>query len=135
MWLNLYLNFLIDDDDWPVTPVTTADYIVEQGVDGIWTYRKWNSGIAECWDTHSWTVTSWGAWGNLYESNNSYVNYPTGLFSSKPIVQIVPNCDNGAVGPAGSDGLHSLKGFSDHVTHVVTTFEGWKPASGQTKRK
>ena len=38
-------------------------------------------------------------------------------------------------GPAGSDGLHSLKGFSDHGTHVVTTFEGWKPASGQTKRK
>lgn len=26
-----------------------ADYIVEQGVSGIWTYRKWNSGIAECW--------------------------------------------------------------------------------------
>ncbi len=25
------------------------DYIVEQGVSGIWTYRKWNSGIAECW--------------------------------------------------------------------------------------
>lgn len=26
-----------------------ADYIVEQGTSGIWTYRKWNSGIAECW--------------------------------------------------------------------------------------
>ena len=26
-----------------------ADYVVEQGTDGIWTYRKWNSGIAECW--------------------------------------------------------------------------------------
>lgn len=25
------------------------DYIVEQGTDGIWTYRKWSSGIAECW--------------------------------------------------------------------------------------
>ena len=25
------------------------DYIVEQGASGIWTYRKWNSGIAECW--------------------------------------------------------------------------------------
>lgn len=27
----------------------TIDYIVEQGTTGIWTYRKWNSGIAECW--------------------------------------------------------------------------------------
>lgn len=26
-----------------------ADYIVEQGISGIWTYRKWSSGIAECW--------------------------------------------------------------------------------------
>lgn len=26
-----------------------TDYVVEQGTTGIWTYRKWNSGIAECW--------------------------------------------------------------------------------------
>lgn len=26
-----------------------ADYVVEQGISGLWTYRKWNSGIAECW--------------------------------------------------------------------------------------
>lgn len=29
-----------------------TDYIVEQGTSGSWTYRKWNSGIAECWGTH-----------------------------------------------------------------------------------
>ena len=28
-----------------------GDYVVEQGTSGIWTYRKWNSGIAECWLT------------------------------------------------------------------------------------
>ena len=33
-----------------------ADYVVEQGTSGIWTYRKWNSGIAECWfQSASWT--------------------------------------------------------------------------------
>lgn len=26
-----------------------ADWIVEQGTEGIWTYRKWNSGFAEAW--------------------------------------------------------------------------------------
>lgn len=26
-----------------------ADYVVEQGTSGSWTYRKWNSGVAECW--------------------------------------------------------------------------------------
>ena len=25
------------------------DYIVEQGTSGIWTYRKWNSGLGEYW--------------------------------------------------------------------------------------
>ena len=28
---------------------TQADYVVEQGASGIWTYRKWASGKAECW--------------------------------------------------------------------------------------
>lgn len=27
----------------------TADYVVEQNTSGNWTYRKWNSGLAECW--------------------------------------------------------------------------------------
>ena len=26
-----------------------TDYVVEYGVDGIWTYQKWHSGIARCW--------------------------------------------------------------------------------------
>lgn len=30
-------------------PDSAVDYIVEQGTSGIWTYRKWNSGVAECW--------------------------------------------------------------------------------------
>jgi hypothetical protein len=29
------------------------DAIVEQGTSGIWTYRKWKSGIAECWGNHT----------------------------------------------------------------------------------
>ena len=32
-----------------VLPPTNTDYVVAQGTDGIWTYRKWNSGVAECW--------------------------------------------------------------------------------------
>ena len=29
--------------------VAPVDYVSEQGTSGIWTYRKWASGIAECW--------------------------------------------------------------------------------------
>lgn len=30
-----------------------SDYVVEWGTSGIWIYRKWNSGIAECWTTEA----------------------------------------------------------------------------------
>lgn len=38
------------------------DYIVEQGTSGIWTYRKWNSGVAECWGSLSVKTAIKTAW-------------------------------------------------------------------------
>ena len=32
-----------------------ADIVIDQNTSGIWTYRKWKSGIAECWGTCSVT--------------------------------------------------------------------------------
>ena len=37
-----------------------ADYIEDQGTDGIWTYRKWHSGIGECWGKRNSTAASSG---------------------------------------------------------------------------
>lgn len=56
----------------------TADYVVEQGTSGIWTYRKWNSGIAECWGKSSGTFNITTTWGSLYISSGqyAYANYP-----------------------------------------------------------
>lgn len=34
-----------------------SDYVVEWGTSGIWTYRKWNSGIAECWSKKANSLT------------------------------------------------------------------------------
>ena len=39
-----------------------ADYVVEQGTSGVWTYRKWASGVAECWAKITQTVTPGDAW-------------------------------------------------------------------------
>ena len=39
-----------------------ADYVVAQGISGNWRYRKWNSGIAECWAKITQTVTPGNAW-------------------------------------------------------------------------
>lgn len=57
-----------------------ADYVVEHGTDGIWTYRKWASGIAECWGEQVENNGSFSAWGYLYAHDIPSVNFPSGLF-------------------------------------------------------
>ena len=55
-----------------------ADYVVEQGTSGIWTYRKWNSGIAECKGVATTTLTSTGdVWVSPYYVYSTVrPNYP-----------------------------------------------------------
>lgn len=62
-----------------------ADYVVEQGISGIWTWRKWNSGVAECWaGGFSDTFTADGSLLGGYLFRKVY-NFPVGLFASSPI--------------------------------------------------
>lgn len=65
-----------------------ADYIVEQGTSGIWTYRKWNSGIAECWGKATVTPT-WVAYpisGLYYSSPQPTVSYPFNITNALVLV-------------------------------------------------
>lgn len=68
----------------------SVGYIVEQGTSGIWSYRKWNSGLAECWTTApvNFTFTETKGWGSVYESPSTYYNYPTNLFINDPNIII-----------------------------------------------
>ena len=43
----------------------TKDYVVEQGASGLWTYRKWNNGDAECWGNISTTPSNVNATNSL----------------------------------------------------------------------
>lgn len=60
-----------------LTTSITQDYIVEQGTDGIWTYQKWNSGIAECWGTASFIINSFNSAGGIYYTYPSSSEKPT----------------------------------------------------------
>ena len=70
-----------------------ADWIVEQGSDGIWIYRKWASGLAECWGSASIEVTGASTeWGSLFESDQvpdkhsypiHFVKRPTEMVTAK----------------------------------------------------
>ena len=46
-WLENKVNYCLSE----LSQRLGVDYMVEEGTSGIWTYRKWNSGIAECWGT------------------------------------------------------------------------------------
>lgn len=50
-----------------------ADYIVSQGTSGIWTYRKWASGVAECWLESELTLTGSTPVANMNDS--AYLSY------------------------------------------------------------
>lgn len=68
-----------------VSKLDTADRIVEIGTSGIWTYRKWASGIVECWGTQSYSNISVStAWGSVYESAGQKLTFPAGLFTAAP---------------------------------------------------
>lgn len=63
-----------------------TDFVVEQGTSGIWTWQKWNSGMAQCWGNYVLgTVAMTKAWGSLYESTTAYqATFPSGLFTAAP---------------------------------------------------
>lgn len=61
------------------------DFPVEEGISGIWYYRKWNSGRAECWGTASILTNFTKGWANQYTcSTIDRQNYPF-TFIERPV--------------------------------------------------
>lgn len=70
--------------------------VEEEYTEGIWTVRKWKSGIAECWGyTATTSITCDSPWGNGYYSPLQTVNFPSGLFYSTPKTVHPQIWDNG----------------------------------------
>lgn len=74
-----------------------ADYVIEQGSNDVWTWRKWASGIAELWGifstntlavTNAWHNVHYGTWMGL-AANKAGRKYPFD-FVSAPAVTATP---------------------------------------------
>lgn len=81
-----------------------VDYVIEQNTSGIWTYRKWKSGIAECWCYITKNLSAFNEMGN----NHWYkpfgdIAFPDGLFNAIPVVNVTLSNDS-----AGGLGQGSL---------------------------
>ena len=64
--------------------------VVETGTSGIWTYRKWSDGTAECWGNVTESLSGMTAYNNQYVKNGNNISYPANLFVSFPTVNA--NC-------------------------------------------
>ena len=71
------------------------DYVVEQGTSGIWTYRKRNSGVAECWGTTTRSNVTMSAWGSLYYGTIAADSYPSDLFTDPPTAVMTARVNGG----------------------------------------
>ena len=110
------------------------DYVVEQGTSGDWRYRKWNSGVAECFGYISLGSISVSAAGKLYRGTAS-VSLPS-IFNGIPSNVHITNGDplvhiisiNGRALDANTVSAYVWKATSSTVTvygafHVIGT---WK---------
>lgn len=67
-------------------PIET-DYVIEVGVDSYWKYRKWYSGLVECWCSVNYTnISLLNTYGTLFKSAViEAINYPSQIaFSNTP---------------------------------------------------
>jgi len=117
-------------------PSTEVDYILEQGTVQTtnstlsapinWTYRKWNSGIAECWGTANVASRTYTANGGSYGFT---FPYPSNLFIDSPSCLEVSGGINGVVqtqmGYTANNNKDSGQTYLVNRTASAVTNSGW----------
>lgn len=114
----------------PPRIVGATDYIVDSGTEAIggvnWTYRKWDSGIAECWCTRTASVT----FGQQI--------YNTFYLAATPLSTAYPNIFTSINNVLCSGSHASNTGWATTVSgqtsgqNVLTTFFGWNTGGAQS---
>ena len=90
-----------------------ADYVVEQGTSGVWFYRKWNSGLAECW-THSAITVRGVHWADVLGGYGYSIilNFPQNLFTN--VMTVIANGNTGT-----GTGFARTSSNKNNVTVIV----------------
>ena len=110
-----------------ISKLINTPMVVEEGTSGIWTYRKWSSGIAECWCRRAVTINfGQNITSSLYTSGNTTSTTYPNIFSS--IDSIVCSGYN-----ASSNGWATLvSGVTGSNNTIVTAYMGWNSGGNQT---
>lgn len=102
---------------------TVADFPVETGTTGIWTWRKWHSGQAECWGTLTGSISTNRSVGSLYGTSTISTSLPFS-FLTAPRCQVSANCTGGKSYWVGS-------GYGSGDTQRTPNYSLVTPTSGQ----
>ena len=97
------------------------DYIVEQGTKNGWSYRKWSSGVAECWKILTHTTALSATWGALYCGNTLMArqSYPF-TFAEKPVEIVNLLCTGNAGWLTPESGGNGMNGeYASAIYNVV----------------
>ncbi len=104
------------------TGTNAQDYVIEHGTSTVgttaWTYRKWASGLVECWGDKSVSITINQKWGSLYYGEVSASTYPF-TFKTLPLLMMYFN-----TGSSWSTGCY------DSTTTKTGHFYTMRPESG-----
>lgn len=92
-----------------------VDYVVKQGKSGIWTYRKWDSGVCELWGRHSATLSNYATVNSWYGYNTGAIDLPFKVYS--PCTQISAK--------VGSGFAHSGNCYSASNNASITKITGY----------
>ena len=118
-----------------------ADYVVEQGTSGIWTYEKWASGKAVCFGKNRTQTDTWVTWGSLYEANPyPTFTFPSGLFIEAPLLfpSAIPDgggllsCEVGSVTKDNIDYIMAVRpspgrvGSTGIINYTALAIGKWK---------
>ena len=91
---NFNTNFDIIDNEFGILK---QDYIVSQGIQNGWTFRRFASGIMECWGTHTFPQVTFAAkYWELYYVNLEF-NLPI-VFKEPPTIVATPFVSTGLLG-------------------------------------
>lgn len=77
-----------------LTSKTAPDYVIATGATNNWRWRKWKSGLAECWQRLVVNTTEFGTWGNMHTRSipESRLTLPFEFTDTpKVVVQLSPN--------------------------------------------
>lgn len=64
--------------------VEMADCVIEEGTNGIWKYRKWNSGKIEAFASNNWGGVAGSVWVAPIYYKDLTLSIPSGIFPSTP---------------------------------------------------